>query len=254
MQSVRLLGLLFGLQFGANPSIASYARTAAPTYSFAGVSKPATVSSVVDSVRCVTTVGKFDDNADSALTGSTGHLLTPRWQLRPSRALKVKIADASAIAGWMPAYRDEVVSALHAWGATNSPVEFHVVADSEPADISIHWVDRFDAAYDGWTTLTWELPGRIVAGDVALAVHSREGVSLSPLQRDQVMLHEIGHVLGLSHSHSAASVMRGQVEAAGISPDDTQALWDLYAAAPDVGATGPDTTGGVKAHRCAAVR
>ncbi|MEO7042692.1 MAG: matrixin family metalloprotease [Gemmatimonadaceae bacterium] len=166
----------------------------------------------------------------------------------------MKIADAPMIAGWAPAYHDEVVSALRAWGSTGSPVTFRVVTDPEPADIVIHWVDHFDAPYDGWTTVTWEASGRIVTGTVGLAVHSRDGASLSTLERDQVMLHELGHVLGLPHSYSDQSIMRGQVKATEISTDDFQTLRSLYVAPSAMDTTPQDAATDSKTHGCTTVR
>jgi predicted Zn-dependent protease len=156
----------------------------------------------------------------------------PLWDVPGTRRLvTVRIEPAASIADWTPALVDEVMSALKAWEATGVPLDFRIVPPDEPADIRVHWIDRFDGNYEGWTTITWSGAGSLIAANVTLSVHSPKGHRLSPAARDQVLLHELGHAVGLSHSSDTSSIMRANVKALSISDGDAAALRTLYATA-----------------------
>jgi predicted Zn-dependent protease len=154
--------------------------------------------------------------------------LSPRWREDVPTAVTVRIDDASTLAGWTPAYRAEVVAALKAWEEAGSPVSFTVVPNNDRADVRIHWIDKFDSRYEGWTTVAWGEAGWLINGDVTLALRSPRGQLLTSGERAQVALHEIGHVLGLGHNDSITSVMAPMVKVTAVAPADIAALRALY--------------------------
>ncbi len=131
-----------------------------------------------------------------------------RWTFMP---LKVYIAPMKFYSkqGQEYKYRDMVVRALNEWqNATNGRISFKVVNTLLESNVNIDW-KRVERKALGHCYFNFDASNRLYGAEVAIGL--TEGlVHADYMDEGEVyhtILHEIGHAVGLGHSHNPADIM-----------------------------------------------
>jgi len=169
------------------------------------------------------TAGTYIDDLltarDSALT---------RWPDRLSRPLRVWVSDAKSLAGWnadfMPAVRD----AFDTWVQAGVPVHFTFVLDSSSADVHVGFIERFGQGISGKTIWSRDARWWLVSSDITLGLAHPTGGVVSAPQMRAIALHEVGHLLGLDHSHDLDNIMSARIRVRDITEADRATMRLLY--------------------------
>jgi hypothetical protein len=131
--------------------------------------------------------------------------------------------------GFRPEMVPEVRWALEAWRPSAVGLRFNEAADTGGASLVIRWADTLDAERAGVTDVTWDKAGRIRRAEVYLATRSpSSGRPFTVDARRAIVLHEIGHALGLPHSSRPGDVMFPVATATELSDRDRFSLRLLY--------------------------
>ena len=170
-----------------------------------------------------TYLGRILEQRDSVLD---------RWPDRLGRPVRVWVADGAASRGWRPSFRARLAEALGDWEATGIPVRFTIVPDSAGAEVRVRWVDTLSERASGRTT--WHANDRrwMTGADVWIAMRASDGAPQDDRGVKAIALHEIGHLLGLSHSDGREDIMAAWVAADTLSDGDKATARLLYALPP----------------------
>jgi len=154
-----------------------------------------------------------------------------RWDGRVGSPVRVLLAP-STTANFQPAFLDQVRAAFQRWIEVGVPVRFTFDADTSTAEVRIQWRIQFDGEKSGQTELQWDDEGKLTGGTVTLATFDPKGQPLGPDDVRVIALHEIGHLLGLDHSHDTGDIMYAQPKVRDLSPHDIATVQLLYDLAP----------------------
>jgi matrixin len=154
-----------------------------------------------------------------------------RWDNRMARPVRVYLT-AGTVANFQPAFLDAVRSAFQGWEQAGVPVRFALDADSAAAEVRFQWRIQFEGERTGQTDLEWDDDGRLTSGVVTLATFDPKGQPLTPDDLRVMAMHEIGHLIGLDHSHDPGDLMYAAPKVRELSPRDIATALLLYQLAP----------------------
>ena len=154
-----------------------------------------------------------------------------RWDNRVARPVRVYLT-AATVANFQPAFLDAVRTAFQAWEQAGVPVRFALDADSASAEVRFLWRIQFEGERTGQTDLEWDADGGLTSGVVTLATFDPKGQPLTPDDLRVMAMHEIGHLIGLDHSHDPGDLMYAAPKVRELSPRDIATAQLLYQLAP----------------------
>ena len=131
--------------------------------------------------------------------------------------------------GFVPEMVSEVRQALDDWSPAAVGLRFLEQADTVDVKMIVRWSDTLEADRAGATDVTWDKSGRVHRVTVYLAVRSPStGRPFAPEARRAIVLHELGHALGLPHSSNPEDAMYPIAMATTLSDRDRFSLRLLY--------------------------
>ena len=164
--------------------------------------------------------GKLVSDRDSILE---------RWPDRVQRPVRLWISTPDSLKEWKPEYVGVVREAFDQWSATGIPVTFTITQESAAAEVRVFWAAKLDKHTAGMTF--WQSDGKrwMRSARVTIALRASDGGKQNARGISAIALHEVGHLLGLSHSPHANDIMAPWVTAKQLSAGDEATVRLLYA-------------------------
>lgn len=154
-----------------------------------------------------------------------------RWPDRTRDPLRVWI-QPSTLAHFTPAHLGIVRDAFDPWMSTGIPVAIDFVEDSARAEMLVTWVERYESRTTGRTRWVRDQHGWITGAGIELALAQPDGRLLDSAAVRAIARHEIGHLLGLSHTRDEANIMSARVRVTELSEADRNTVRLVYKLPP----------------------
>lgn len=143
--------------------------------------------------------------------------------------MSVWVEPSSRHYAFHPAFVGEAREAFGVWSDAGVPVIFDFTSDSTRAMIRIFWRNRFGEPVTGRSTW-WTADGTLGRVDMEVALAAHPGIDATTVRA--VIMHEIGHLLGFSHTREPDSIMSYYASRAELSRRDIARMRLRFAAQP----------------------
>jgi hypothetical protein len=152
-----------------------------------------------------------------------------RWPDRLGEPIRVWVSTPDSLPGWKRDFVPPVTDAFDEWSRTGIPVRFTFVDDSAAAEVRVFWAEKLDGRTAGMTF--WQSDSRrwMRSARITIALRASDGGSQNARGIGSIALHEVGHLLGLSHSPHAQDIMAPWVIGRGLTDGDRATIRLLYA-------------------------
>jgi hypothetical protein len=151
-----------------------------------------------------------------------------RWAANQYDDINVWIAPGEDIPLWHDANRMMVRDAFHQWTSAGAPVRFSFVSDSSRADVRVIWSDSLTDGRAGQVTRWADSNGWLRSAVIEMSTRNLAGTAQDSMTMRAVALHEVGHLLGLEHSHDDRDIMAPWVTAQQLTARDRRTMLTLY--------------------------
>lgn len=154
-----------------------------------------------------------------------------RWPERVNAPLYVWV-QSSTLAPDESDWPRVVHESFHPWIETGIPVSFLPTEDSAQADVRVTWVERYESRTTGRTRWVRDQHGWITAASIELARTQPDGRPLDGEIVGAIARHEVGHLLGLTHTADETNIMSARVRVRELSEADRATVRLVYQLPP----------------------
>jgi hypothetical protein len=162
-----------------------------------------------------------------------------RWERdrEQQRTLRVWLGGDAVTRDRRPTtMRSHLRAAMSEWNALGLPLQLVLTTSRADAEIRVEVIDQFpldptlpgSAMHGGLTHLQYTRSGHLAAAEVYVAEMTPRGMPYSGEDWRAILLHELGHALGLPHARLAFALMAMSPVVSSVTPADAATARELY--------------------------